>query len=343
MGQAPLLLQRTAQGQPGVLQFTSAGVTRTYELAAGTLTGFASSHPEEQLKPGVDPAEASVLPSLALARLVSTAGEYRVGAAPASPLPRAVPVTWVILEALRRAADISPVLELLGPQRVFKRATASLAPNLSLAPLERFLWDRLHSPLTLAQAQSLLPAEAQSIARAFAGLACAGLLTPVEPGPTKSEKPLFPPANPQLRERLARIAREGGLPAMETDREPTEGELEQAQREKEQALAILAQGGDERQAVRLLSRAVSVVPDPESLVRLAEVEVANPLWRQRALAHLKQALEMAPTFTPAWLALANYWALRGDTEKQRRCLENILKYDPQNPDVREALLHLRAG
>lgn len=340
VGQAPFLLQRHAHAVKAAVELVHAGVTRTFTLAEGKVVGFSSSSPEEELKPGLDPTEASLVPAIALARLVAVSGEYRVVEPKAPLVPLALPLSWVILEALRRTQDLSPVLDLLGTSRPFVRTGSNLNPSVSLVPLEAFVWDRLGSPLTLADLQRLLPEQTQPLSRAFAALACAGLLVPADAPPPKPEKPRFPPASPKLRERLARIAREGGLPALEADREPTEEELEQAQRDKEQALALLAQGGDERQAVRLLSRAVSLLPDPHSLVRLAEVEVANPLWRQRALAHLKQALEMEPTFTPAWLALANYWALRGDTEKQRRCLENVLKYDPQNRDVREALLHL---
>lgn len=338
-GQAPFLLQRQAQAGGVAVELVASGVTRTFTLAEGKVVGFSSSYPEEKLKPGDDRAEASLLPVLALARLVAASGEYRVLEPKAPAVSLALPLAWVTLEALRRTQDVSPVLALLGTERKFVRAKGALAPNLTLAPVEAFAWEQFQSPLTLGALQRLLPEQTQTLSRAFAGLVCAGLLVPADT-PPKPEQSRFPPANPQLRERLARIAREGGLPAVETSREPSEEELDQAQRDKEQALALLAQGGDERQAVRLLSRAVSVLPDPHSLVRLAEVEVANPMWRQRALAHLKQALEMEPTFTPAWLALANYWALRGDTEKQRRCLESILKYDPQNRDVREALLHL---
>lgn len=339
-GQAPFLLQQHAQTTRAAVELVHAGVTRTFTLAEGKVVGFSSSHPEEELKPGHDSTEVSLVPVLALARLVAVSGEYRVLEPKAPTVPLALPLSWVILEALRRTQDVSPVLALLGHQRPFTRAAGSLSSNLALAPVEAFVWDRLQSPLTLADLHHLLPEQTQLLSRAFAGLACAGLLVPADTPPPKPEKPRFPPASPRLRERLARIAREGGLPAVETNREPSEEELDQAQREKEQALALLAQGGDEKQAVRLLSHAVSVLPDPHSLVRLAEVEVANPLWRQRALAHLKQALEMEPTFTPAWLALANYWALRGDAQKQRRCLEAILKYDPKNRDVREALHHL---
>ncbi|MFN3414107.1 MAG: tetratricopeptide repeat protein [Thermoanaerobaculum sp.] len=339
-GQVPFILKQHAQGPGTVVRVVHASVTRTFSLAEGKVVGFSSSHPEEQLKPGGAFSDTALIPVLALARLVPASGEYAFLGAPApSSVALALPVTWLILEALRRTQDVSPVLAYLDTQRPFTRAGSDLPGTLELAPVEAFVWDRLQSPLALHDLERLLPEQRQAISRAFAGLACAGLLVPADT-PPKPEKPCFPPASPKLRERLARIAREGGLPTVETEREPSEQEMEQSQRDKEQALALLAQGGDERQAVRLLSRAVSVLPDPHSLVRLAEVEVANPLWRQRALAHLKQALEMEPTFTPAWLALANYWALRGDIQKQRRCLESILKYDPQNRDVREALRHL---
>lgn len=340
-GEAPFLLQRHAQTLTVAVELVHAGVARTFNLTKGKLVGFSSSDPEEEPKAADDPAEASLVPVLALARLVAFSGEYRVLEQKPSSVSLDVPVSWVILEAIRRTPDISPVLALLGSQRPFTRTGSALSPNLTLAPVEAFVWDRLQSPLSLADLYHLLPEQAQMLSRAFAAMACAGFIVPADAPLPKPEKPRFPPANPALRERLARIAREGGLPVVDANREPTEDELEKARQDKEKALTLLAQGGEERQAVRLLSRAVSLLPDPHSLVRLAEVEVANPMWRQRALAHLKQALEMEPTFTPAWLALANYWALRGDPEKQRRCLNSILKYDPQNHEVREALLHLK--
>ena len=37
----------------------------------------------------------------------------------------------------------------------------------------------------------------------------------------------------------------------------------------------------------------------------------------RALERLRQATELQPTCTEAWLALANYWSLRGAPDKQR--------------------------
>jgi tetratricopeptide (TPR) repeat protein len=112
---------------------------------------------------------------------------------------------------------------------------------------------------------------------------------------------------------------------------------EQAAELKRQARELLSSDGDPRIAHRMLSRAIEAAPDADSLVLLAEIEVANPLWRQKALDHLKQALEIEPRLTSAWLGLGNYWSLRGQPDKQCRCLEKILSYDPNNREVRNAL------
>ena len=110
---------------------------------------------------------------------------------------------------------------------------------------------------------------------------------------------------------------------------------------KRQARELLAGGGDPRVACRLLGAAVQAAPDAPSLVALAELEIANPLWRQQALDHLKHALDLEPRCTAAWLGLGNYWSLRGQPDKQRRCLQKILAYEPGNDDVRLALELLR--
>jgi tetratricopeptide (TPR) repeat protein len=112
---------------------------------------------------------------------------------------------------------------------------------------------------------------------------------------------------------------------------------EQAAEHKRRARELVSSGGDQRLAYRLLCQAIEVAPDAESLAMLAEIEVANPLWRQKALDHYKQALELHPRLTSAWLGLGNYWSLRGQPDKQCRCLEKILSYDPNNREVRNAL------
>jgi tetratricopeptide (TPR) repeat protein len=118
---------------------------------------------------------------------------------------------------------------------------------------------------------------------------------------------------------------------------PTASDLDKAEADKQTAIRMLDSGGDARVAVRMLSAAVEVSPDPDSLVVLAQVEQANPLWRQKALDRLKKAVAMSPRHTGAWLAIANYWGVRGDKDKQRRAMQKILAYDPNNHEVRDAL------
>jgi Tfp pilus assembly protein PilF len=95
--------------------------------------------------------------------------------------------------------------------------------------------------------------------------------------------------------------------------------------------------GDHRKAFKLLEDAVEQAADAESLFLLAQLELTRPQMELRALEHLKRAVDLAPNLTDAWLALANYWGVRGQPDKQRRCLERILSYDPKNRDVRSAL------
>jgi tetratricopeptide (TPR) repeat protein len=114
-------------------------------------------------------------------------------------------------------------------------------------------------------------------------------------------------------------------------------ELDQARVKRESAGRLMESGGDPRQAVKLLLESVEIDPEAGALTLLAQLELANPLWRQRALDHLKQAVALDPKHTGAWLSLANYWSLRGQPDKQARCLQKILGYDPHNQDVREAL------
>jgi len=95
--------------------------------------------------------------------------------------------------------------------------------------------------------------------------------------------------------------------------------------------------GSVQTAVRLLTEAVELKPTAESLLMLAELELDRPPLHAKALEHLKQATELDPRNTRAWLLLANYWSLRGQPEKQRRCLERILAYEPNNNDIRDAI------
>ena len=95
--------------------------------------------------------------------------------------------------------------------------------------------------------------------------------------------------------------------------------------------------GDLRKARLMLEQLVETAPDGETLVTLASLEIDNPKRQAAALEHIKRALEISPELTAGWLMLANYWGLRGQQEKQKRCLEKILTYDKTNRDARDAI------
>lgn len=99
----------------------------------------------------------------------------------------------------------------------------------------------------------------------------------------------------------------------------------------------LVASGEYRRARLMLEDIVKNAPDADSLLLLAQLELDNPKRHPSALEHLRLAVVIAPQHTEAWLTLANYWSMRGQAEKQRRCLEKILAYEPGNRDVRSAL------
>lgn len=103
-----------------------------------------------------------------------------------------------------------------------------------------------------------------------------------------------------------------------------------------QARKLMSQN-DFGPAAELLDQAVRVMPEPETLLLLAQVEFRNPMWAQRALDRLRHAVALNPKFTKGWLELANYWGMRGQADRQKQCLEKILSYDPGNKDARAAL------
>jgi len=99
----------------------------------------------------------------------------------------------------------------------------------------------------------------------------------------------------------------------------------------------LIDAGQYRKARLMLEGLVKQTPEAEALLLLAQLELDNPKRHPIALEHLKQALVIAPDYTEAWLTLANYWSLKGQPDKQKRCLEKVLTYNPANKDVRLAL------
>jgi len=104
-----------------------------------------------------------------------------------------------------------------------------------------------------------------------------------------------------------------------------------------EAARNLINTGEYRRARLMLEDLVKRAPDGDSLLLLAQLELENPKRHPSALEHLRLAVVMAPQNTEAWLTLANYWSMRGQVDKQRRCLEKILAYEPANHDVRDAL------
>ena len=103
-----------------------------------------------------------------------------------------------------------------------------------------------------------------------------------------------------------------------------------------QAKQLIA-SNEQRKAAKLLEQVVAQIPDPEALLLLAKIEIERIQTQPQALEHLRQATAAHPQLTEAWHMLANYWSLRGQPEKQRRCLEKILAYDPRDLDARNTL------
>ncbi len=103
------------------------------------------------------------------------------------------------------------------------------------------------------------------------------------------------------------------------------------------AAKSLIAAGQYRKARLMLEGLVKQTPEAEALLLLAQLELDNPKRHPSALEHLKQAVAMVPEYTEAWLTLANYWSLRGQPDKQKRCLEKVLTYNPANKDVRLAI------
>ncbi len=88
--------------------------------------------------------------------------------------------------------------------------------------------------------------------------------------------------------------------------------------------------GDRHTAYTLLEAACALEPEPEALLKLARLMTTNPMWGERALARLKQALELDPRFVDAWLELASYWRRRGREDRERRALAQALEVAPDD-------------
>jgi len=88
--------------------------------------------------------------------------------------------------------------------------------------------------------------------------------------------------------------------------------------------------GETYLAIQLLEQACALDPQPEELLKLAKLQMRNPLWIGRALERLRVAVELDPTFVAGWLEIARFWKQRGHTERQRKALERAVGADPWN-------------
>ncbi len=93
--------------------------------------------------------------------------------------------------------------------------------------------------------------------------------------------------------------------------------------------------GETYLAIQLLEQACALDPQPAQLLKLARLQMKNPLWIGRALERLRIAVEVDPTFVDGWLEIANFWKARSHTERQRKALERAVGADPWNETAAE--------
>ncbi len=105
--------------------------------------------------------------------------------------------------------------------------------------------------------------------------------------------------------------------------------------------AELVRDGEVFMAIQLLEQACAIEPRPPELLKLARLLLRNPLWTQRALAYLRQAIELDPLLVDAWIELAEFWRRRNDPERQRKALERALAHAPEDRRASEMYKALR--
>jgi len=101
--------------------------------------------------------------------------------------------------------------------------------------------------------------------------------------------------------------------------------------------------GETYLAIQLLEQACGMDPQPVQLLKLAKLQMKNPLWIGRALDRLRVAVEVDPTFVDGWVEIANFWEVRGHTERQRKALERAVGADPWDERVAEMYKKLVGG
>jgi len=97
----------------------------------------------------------------------------------------------------------------------------------------------------------------------------------------------------------------------------------------------LIHDGEPYLALQLLEQACKLDPRPAELVKLARLQLRNPLWKDRALKSLRKALEVDPAFIEAWLELSEFWRRRNNPERQRKALERALAANPDHAKAKQ--------
>ncbi len=105
----------------------------------------------------------------------------------------------------------------------------------------------------------------------------------------------------------------------------------------------LIASGETYLAIQLLEQACALDPQPAELLKLARLQMRNPLWIGRALERLRIAVEVDPTFVQGWIEIANFWKARGHKERQRKALERAVGADPWNETAAEMYKKLVGG
>ncbi len=124
-----------------------------------------------------------------------------------------------------------------------------------------------------------------------------------------------------------------------TERVERRGPDQQARRELVEAnfrrAEELEREGEFYLAIRLLEHACGLEPRPDQLLRLARLLLRNPLWANRALEAVRQAVHLDPSLVEGWVELAEFWRRRNNPERQRKALERALRLAPDEPRAAE--------
>lgn len=300
------------------------------------------------------------------ARIVVNPGAFEAEAGLALPAgtetvnrsPRAL-----FAAGVRRVVDLDALERVLGGGRPWQATavTAATEKGCELTSGEHAVRGQLEMPKSLEKLRAAAPDQYQDTVRALAVLVVTGLATSqctssaaaraadsdehASPPPAGGrEQRNFPPASPRVRELLTRLEQVDKEAMTTSSWEAPQRAVSDARRKGEAfrrtALRMLAEGGDDKAAYRLLVRAASLSPSAGVFVELARYEIQHEAWHSQVVEHLKRALQLDATCEEAWSLLAEFWALRHQEDKHRRTLERWLAAVPTSTAARDRLARL---